>query len=78
MRPYAAPSKKRAEALATAAVVSVHRGGRVCVAQGRHLALYAEPYDPRDPVVGLDEMPYQLVSEVRRPLPMTPGPASPQ
>jgi DDE superfamily endonuclease len=37
------------------------------------LDLYAEPYDPRYPVVCFDESPYQLVSEVRRPLPMAPG-----
>jgi hypothetical protein len=37
------------------------------------LDLYAEPYDPRYPVVCFDESPYQLVSEVRQPLPATPG-----
>ena len=37
------------------------------------LALYAEPYDPRYPVVCVDESPYQMVSEVRQPLPATPG-----
>ena len=36
------------------------------------LALYAEPYDPQYPVVCVDESPYQLVSEVRHPLPMVP------
>jgi DDE superfamily endonuclease len=34
---------------------------------------YAEPYDPRYPVVCFDESPYQLVSEVRQPLPIAPG-----
>jgi hypothetical protein len=34
---------------------------------------YAEPYDPRYPVVCFDESPYQLVSEVRQPLPGRPG-----
>ena len=34
------------------------------------LDLYAEPYKPRYPVVCFDESPYQLVSEVRQPLPM--------
>jgi hypothetical protein len=33
------------------------------------LDLYAEPYKPRYPVVCCDESPYQLVSEVRQPLP---------
>lgn len=37
------------------------------------LDLYAEPYDPRYPVVGFDELPSQLVSEVRQPLPVAPG-----
>ena len=37
------------------------------------LDLYAEPYNPQYPVVCFDESPYQLVSEVRHPLPTTPG-----
>jgi hypothetical protein len=37
------------------------------------LELYAEPYDARYPVVCFDESPYQLVSEVRQPLPPRPG-----
>jgi transposase len=37
------------------------------------LALYAEPYDPQYPVVCFDESPYQMISEVRQPLPMIPG-----
>jgi DDE superfamily endonuclease len=37
------------------------------------LDLYAEPYKPRYPVVCFDESPYQLISEVRQPLPMGPG-----
>jgi hypothetical protein len=37
------------------------------------LDLYAELYDPLDPVVCFDESPYQLVSEVRQPLPVAPG-----
>jgi hypothetical protein len=37
------------------------------------LDLYAEPYDPQYPVVCFDESPYQLVSEVRQPLPARPG-----
>jgi DDE superfamily endonuclease len=36
------------------------------------LDLYAEPYDPQYPVVCFDESPYQLVSEVRQPLPVRP------
>jgi hypothetical protein len=37
------------------------------------LALYAEPYNRRYPVVCFDESPDQLVSEVRQPLPVAPG-----
>jgi hypothetical protein len=37
------------------------------------LDLYAEPYDPQYPVVCFDESPSQLISEVREPLPATPG-----
>ena len=37
------------------------------------LDLYAEPYNPQYPVVCFDESPYQLVSEVRQPLPVRPG-----
>jgi DDE superfamily endonuclease len=37
------------------------------------LDLYAEPYDPQYPLVCFDESPYQLLSEVRHPLLVTPG-----
>jgi hypothetical protein len=37
------------------------------------LDLYASPYDARYPLVCFDECPYQLVSEVRQPLPAEPG-----
>ncbi len=37
------------------------------------LDLYAEPFDPTRPVVGFDEMPYQLVGEVQPPVPRAPG-----
>jgi transposase len=37
------------------------------------LDLYAEPYDPRRPVVCLDERPYALLGDVQDPLPMGPG-----
>ena len=37
------------------------------------LALYAEPYDPRSPVVTFDEVPVQLIGESRAPLAMRPG-----
>jgi hypothetical protein len=37
------------------------------------LDLYAEPYDQQYPLVCFDEKLYQLVSEVRQPLPVAPG-----
>lgn len=37
------------------------------------LDLYAEPYDRRRPVVCFDELPVQLVAEVRAPMPAVPG-----
>ena len=37
------------------------------------LDLYAEPVDPKRPRVCFDECPYQLISEVRQPLPAEPG-----
>lgn len=36
------------------------------------LDLYARPYDPTHPMVCFDESPFQLVQEVRRPLPTEP------
>ena len=39
------------------------------------LDLYAEEYDPRRPVICVDELSYQLLSEVREPLPAAPGKA---
>ena len=39
------------------------------------LDVYERPYDPKNPVVGLDEMPVQLLADVpgREPLPCRPG-----
>ena len=37
------------------------------------LDLYQLPYDPRDPVVGMDEMPKQLIAATRIPLPACEG-----
>jgi hypothetical protein len=37
------------------------------------LDLYCQPYDPRRPVVCMDEQPRQLVKEIRRPVPPGPG-----
>ena len=37
------------------------------------LDLYQEPYDPKRPMVCFDEMPYQLIAQIRQPLPMRSG-----
>ena len=37
------------------------------------LAVYARPYDPARPVVCMDEKPYQLLGQVRDPIPAAPG-----
>lgn len=37
------------------------------------LTVYQRPYDPRYPVVNMDEQPIQLISHTRAPLPMRPG-----
>jgi hypothetical protein len=37
------------------------------------LDLYCRPYDPRYPVVNMDEQPVQLVGETRLPMPVSPG-----
>jgi DDE superfamily endonuclease len=37
------------------------------------LEVYKRPYDPRRPVVGMDEQPKQLLTEVRQPIPAAPG-----
>lgn len=37
------------------------------------LDLYEKPYDPQNPVIGLDEKPKQLLDDKRKAIPMTPG-----
>lgn len=37
------------------------------------LDVYELPYDPMSPVVCMDEKPYQLLDDVRQPLPVRPG-----
>lgn len=37
------------------------------------LDLYEKPYDPRNPVIGLDEKPKQLLEDKRKVIPMKPG-----
>jgi hypothetical protein len=37
------------------------------------LELYEEPYDPKKPVVCFEELPFQVVAEMRTPLPSKPG-----
>lgn len=37
------------------------------------LDVYELPYNPERPVVCMDEKPYQLLGDARKPLPMRPG-----
>ena len=37
------------------------------------LDLYEEPYDPKRPLINLDEKPKQLLGDKRAPIPMKPG-----
>jgi hypothetical protein len=37
------------------------------------LELYAQPYDPKHPVVCFDERPYSLIGETRQPIAAKPG-----
>ena len=37
------------------------------------LDVYESPYNPERPVVCMDEKPYQLLGDVREPMPMCPG-----
>jgi len=37
------------------------------------LEVYSRPYDPTRPVICMDEKPYQLLGEVREPIPAEPG-----
>lgn len=37
------------------------------------LDVYELPYNPEKPVVCMDEKPYQLLGDARKPLPMRPG-----
>jgi hypothetical protein len=37
------------------------------------LDLYKRPYDPKHPIVNMDEQPVQLVKDIRQPLPTRPG-----
>jgi hypothetical protein len=37
------------------------------------LTVYARPYHEKFPVVCMDEKPYQLLEDVREPLPLKPG-----
>jgi hypothetical protein len=37
------------------------------------LDVYRRPYDPKRPVIAMDEVPKQLVAQLRRPIPARPG-----
>ena len=49
--------------------------GEFVAAMENVLATYEEPYNPACPVVAMDEQPFQLTREVRRPIPEARGKA---
>lgn len=53
-----------------------HANGEFVAAMEGVLDVYARPLDERFPVICMDEKPYQLLDEVRDPLPAAPGRAA--
>ena len=47
--------------------------GRFVARMEEVLEVYGRPWDPKRPVVCMDEQPKQLISETRAPIPMSPG-----
>jgi hypothetical protein len=71
-------SKRGHQTVGEAAVVYPRGGSGVCVAHGGCPGSlleepYEEPYDPKEPTVCFDELPYQLVAEKRVPISARPG-----
>jgi hypothetical protein len=54
-------------------VIPPHANGSFVACMEDVLDVYCRPYDPRFPVVNMDEQPVQLVKETRVPLPPAPG-----
>jgi hypothetical protein len=63
--------KKQSQTLAASEMVYSNRHRcQICLEmEDDILDLYAEPYQPAFPVICFDEAPYQMVSEIRLPLP---------
>jgi DDE superfamily endonuclease len=54
-------------------VIPPEQSGVFVAAMETVLDVYKRPYDPRNPVIGMDESPKQLIGETRLPLPARPG-----
>jgi hypothetical protein len=52
-------------------VIPPKANGEFVAAMENVLETYAQPYDPRFPVLTMDEQPVQLLKEIRRPIPAT-------
>jgi hypothetical protein len=52
-------------------VIPPEANGEFVAAMENVLETYAQPYDPRFPVLTMDEQPVQLLKETRRPIPAT-------
>ena len=57
-------------------VIPPEHNGEFVAQMEQVLEVYKRPYDPRRPVVCMDESPRQLIRETRRPLPATVGVAA--
>jgi hypothetical protein len=54
-------------------VIPPEQSGVFVAAMETVLDVYKRPYDPRNPVIGMDESPKQLIGETRLPLPARSG-----
>lgn len=52
-------------------VIPLEASGEFVAAMENVLETYAQPYDPRFPVLAMDEQPVQLLKETRQPIPAT-------
>jgi hypothetical protein len=54
-------------------VIPPEQNGRFVADMERVLDVYKRPYDPKFPVVCMDESPRQMIRETRQPIPASPG-----
>ena len=54
-------------------MIPPEKTGEFVAAMERVLDVYKRTYDPRNPVIGMDESPKQLIGQTREPIPARPG-----